>query len=192
VHFLVSYLQLHSTSSFSSRYLPRVIFIYSLSVRKDERDISNIGLLNKGIQESGHNDLLRLFSSSISLYLQDNNLSNITKFQRIKALITEQVDAVSSIRQENQPRPNRTHLKALFQLAIQHTLKDISHPFDFVKATRRDRLVSWCAESHLAHYLKIGHRANLPLSGLAPSITSALFIDHYIPEMLGWSYINVS
>lgn len=184
-HFLVSCLQLRSASSFSSRYLPRVIFIYGPSLRKEERDMSGIGLLNRRIQESGYNDLFGLFSSSISLYLQDNNFSDITKFQRIKALITEQVDAISSIRQENQARPNGTHLKALFQSAIQHTLKDISHPFDFVKATRRDRPVSLCAESHLAHYLEIGHGANLPLSGLAPTIASALFMDHYVPGMLG-------
>jgi hypothetical protein len=192
VQFLVSCLQLRTASSFPSRYLPRVIFIYGPSVRKDERDMSDIGLLNKGIQESGYNDLFGLFSKSTSLYLQDNNFSDITKFQRIKALITEQVDAVSSIRQENQARPNGTHLNALFQLAIQHTLKDISHPFDLVKATRRDRPVSWCAESHLAHYLEIGHCANLPLSGLAPTIASALFMDHYVPEMIGGSRVNVS
>lgn len=49
VHFLVSCLQLRSASSFSSRYLPRVIFIYGPSVRKGERDMSDLGLLNSGI-----------------------------------------------------------------------------------------------------------------------------------------------
>lgn len=147
--------------------------------------MSGIGLLNRRIQESGYNDLFGLFSSSVSLYLQDNNYSDITKFQRIKALIIEQVDAISSIREENQARPNGTHLKALFQSAIQHTLKNISDPFDFVKATRGDRPVSLCAESYLAHYLEIGHGANLPLSGLALTISSALFMDHYVPGMLG-------
>ncbi|OQE66362.1 hypothetical protein PENNAL_c0188G01118 [Penicillium nalgiovense] len=114
----------------------------------------------------------------------DNDFSDITRFQRIKASITEQVDTISSIRQENRDRPNGTHLIALFQAAIQHTLEDISHPFDFVKATRKDRPVSSCIEPHLAHYLEIGHRANLPLSGLAATISSALFLDHYVPEML--------
>ncbi|KAJ5821842.1 uncharacterized protein N7525_011126 [Penicillium rubens] len=68
--------------------------------------------------------------------------------------------------------------------AIQYTLKDISYPFDFVKATRKDRPISLCVEPYLAYYLKTGHRANLPLSGLAATISSALFMDHYIPEML--------
>lgn len=191
VNFLVSCLQLRSTSSFSSQHLPRAIFIYSPSVIK-ERGVSGLGLLYRRIQESGYNDLSGLFSSSIYLYLQDNDFSDITRFQRIKASITEQVDTISSIRQENRDRPNGTHLIALFQAAIQHTLEDISHPFDFVKATRKDRPVSSCIEPHLAHYLEIGHRANLPLSGLAATISSALFLDHYVPEMLGWFYFNIS
>ncbi|KAJ5265397.1 hypothetical protein N7524_006415 [Penicillium chrysogenum] len=100
------------------------------------------------------------------------------------ASITEQVDAISFIRQENRARPNRTHLIVLFQAAIQHILEDISYPFDFVEATRKDRPISSYIEPHLAYYLKIGHRANLPLSGLAATISSALFIDHHIPEIL--------
>ncbi|OQE65362.1 hypothetical protein PENNAL_c0212G04981 [Penicillium nalgiovense] len=118
------------------------------------------------------------------VHFLDNNFSDITRSQRIKASITEQVDAISSFRQENQARPNGTHLIALFQSALQHTLNGVSHPFDFVKATRKDRPVSSCAEPHLAHYLEIGHRANLPLSGLAATISSALFMDHYVPQML--------
>lgn len=191
VHFLVSCLQIRSASSFSSHHLPRAIFIYGPSVTKEERGIPDIELLYRKVQESGYNDLSGLFSSSISLYLQ-YNFSDTTRFQRIKASITEQVDAISSIRQENQARPNGTHLTALFQSAIQHTLEDISHPFDFVKATRKDRPVSLCAEPHLAHYLEIGHRANLPLSVLAPTISSALFMDHYVPQILGGSCLNVS
>ncbi|CDM32977.1 unnamed protein product [Penicillium roqueforti FM164] len=85
---------------------------------------------------------------------------------------------------ENRVRPNGTHLIALFQAAIQYILEDISYPFDFVEATRKDRPVSLYAELHLAYYLEIGHRANLLLSGLAATILSALFIDHYVPEML--------
>jgi hypothetical protein len=185
LNFLVSCLQLRSASSFSSQYLPRVLFIYGPSVMKVERDMPDMGLIYWRLKKSGYNDLSGLFSSSLSLYLQGNHFSEIAKFQRIKALITEQVNAISSIRQENHARPNGTHLKALFQSAMQHTLKEISHPFDFVKATRKDRPVSLSAESHLAHYLKIGHRANISLSGLAPSIASALFMDHYVPEMLG-------
>jgi hypothetical protein len=83
-------------------------------------------------------------------------------------------------------------LIALFQSALQHTLNGVSHPFDFVKATRKDRPVSLCAEPHLAHYLEIGHRANLSLSGLAATISSALFMDHYVPQMLGGSCLNIS
>jgi hypothetical protein len=52
-----------------------------------------------------------------------------------------------------------------------------------VKATRRDRLVSPYAESNLVYYLEIAYRARLSPHELAPSITSALFIDYYVPEM---------
>lgn len=190
VHFLVSCLKLRSASPFSSQHLPRAIFVYGPSVTKEERGMHDIGLLHRKVQESGYNDLSGLFSSSISLYLQ-YNFSDITRFQQIKASITEQVDAISFIRQENQARPNGTHLIALFQSAMQHTLEDISHPFDFVKATRKDRPISLCAEPHLAHYLEVGYHVNLPLSVLAATISSALFMDHYVPEMLGGSCLNI-
>lgn len=44
--------------------------------------------------------------------------------------------------------------------------------------------MSVAVESHLAHYLVAGHRANLRLGELAPLVASALFIDHYVLEML--------
>ncbi|KAJ5456073.1 uncharacterized protein N7458_004337 [Penicillium daleae] len=183
-HFLVGCLELRSASTFPPQHLPRVIFIYGSTVEKGEVDKLDIGPISRRIHESGYDDLSGLFSSSMTIYLQDSHLSDTVQFQRLKASITEQVDDISSVRQEFQARPNGRHLTALFLLAIQHTLKDVANPFDFVTATRKDRPVSLCIEPHLTHYLEIGQRADFPLPGLANTIASALFMDHYVPNIL--------
>lgn len=189
VHFLVGCLELRSASSFSQALLPRVIFIYGTEVKKEESNEPNMDLLHRKIRERGYKDLSGIFSGTVSMYLQDDHISDTARFQRLKALIAEQVDAISFIRQEYQTRPNGTHFMALFQSAVQHTLHDISKPFDLVTATRKDRPVCLCAESRLVHYLEIGHRANFLLTELAPSVASALFMDHYVPEMLGLIFL---
>lgn len=184
VQFLVNCLQLGSASPFPQSLLPRVIFIYGNVMHREETDMPDTDLLYCKIQNSGHHDLSGLFSGITFIYLQDD-LSDTARFQRIRAVIAEQADAISFIRQEYQARPNGAHFTALFQLALRHTLHDIANPFDVMNATRKDRPVNPCAESHLAHYLEIGNRAQLQLRELAPSIASALFMDHYVPEMLG-------
>ncbi|KAJ6114197.1 hypothetical protein N7512_007642 [Penicillium capsulatum] len=184
VQFLVDSLQLRSASPFPPSYLPRVILIYGPGVQTDETDPPGIDLLYHKLQSQGYDDLSGLFSSTTSIYMQDSHLSDTAKFQRLKAVIAEQRDAMSSIRQEYQASPSATHLTALFRSAFRHTLDDIDNPFDIVQATREDRPVNLCLESHLAHYLEIGLSVNIHLHELAPSIASALFMDHYVPGML--------
>jgi hypothetical protein len=185
ITFLLACLELGSASPLAGSLLPRVIFVYGTAKENEGLEMPNTSYLLRKIQESGHKDLLGLFSGAESVYMSHEELSNIARFQRLKTTIGEQVDVVCSHRLENYARPNGKHLTALFHLAFQHTLSDIASPFDIVKATRKNRPVTKSVESHLVHYLQIGHTAHVQLHELASSIASALFMDHYVPNMFG-------
>lgn len=185
ITFLIACLKLGSASPLSGSLLPRVIFIYGTAKENGNLEIQDTSHLYHRLQESGYEDLCSLFSGTKSVYMSHGELSDIARFQRLKATIGEQVDVVCSHRLEDHARPNGKHFTALFHSATQHTLSDVASPFDIVKATRKNRPVTKCVESHLVHYLQIGHNARLQIHDLAPSIASALFMDHYVPYMFG-------
>lgn len=185
IKFLVVCQELGSASSLPQALLPRVVFIYGTEVTDDGMDRSCESLFYKDLKDSGSKDLSRLFSRISFMQLCKGSLSETANYLRIKSCIAEEVRAMSFLRQIHHFHPNATHFQALFQSAFHHTLNDLCNPFDVVKATRRDRPVSLCAESNLVHYLEIAHRARLFPHELAPSIASALFMDHYVPEMFG-------
>lgn len=183
--FLTGCLQLGSASSLARSLLPRVIFIYGNGFKNNETHSPEDDPLRNRLRNNGSKDLSELFSEVSCIHLSNDPLSDTAKYLRVKSTITEQASAISFLRQINQIRPNGKHLTALFHSAVQHITSDLSSPFDIVKVTREDRPVGSCAESNLAHYLEIGHRAHLSPCVLAPSIASALFMDHYVPGMLG-------
>ncbi|KAJ6115286.1 hypothetical protein N7486_001064 [Penicillium sp. IBT 16267x] len=185
VTFLVAYLQLGSASPLAGSLLPRVIFIYGTARENEKVHMPDTNYLYRRIKENGYKDLSGLFSGTKSVYISHRESSNIVRFQRLKAMIREQIDTICSLRLGDHARLNGKHFTALFHSAIQHTLNDITSPFDIVRAIRKDRPVTTCVKPHLIHYLQIRHRAQLQLHKLAPSITSALFMDHYVPNMFG-------
>lgn len=182
VDFLVNCLQFGTASPFPRKLLPRALFIFGAS--KESATPEN-ELLYQSLRDRGCSDLSGLFSSTSSMDLRGDSLSDTAKYQQMKSFIAGQVNAISSIRQEYQARPNGIHLTALLRSALQHILSDPISPFNFVRATREDRPVRLRAQSNLTHYLEAGHRANLHLYELAPSISSALFMDHFVPKILG-------
>lgn len=183
--FLVKCLRLRSASSYPPSLLPRAIFIYGSGMKRDEAEMKGSHPLSRQIRNAGFPDMSDIFSGTTSIYLEEGSLSDVAKYQRLNAIIAEQTEALSSTRQDYQGLPTATHFMALFQSAFRHTMSETNSPFDVVRATREHRPVNLCAESHLAHYLEVGLCANLRPYELAPSIASALFMDHYTPEMLG-------
>ncbi|CAI7615458.1 unnamed protein product [Penicillium pancosmium] len=183
MEFLTEYLRLGSASSLAQSLLPRVIFVYDNGFKNCEANTSKEDPLRDNLRGSASEDLSEIFSGVSCIHLPITPLSDTAKYLRIKSAIAEEVKAISFLRQINHVRPNGKHLAALFQSAVQHTIGDLSSPFDIVTATRNDRPVGLCAESNLTHYLEIGHRACLSPRELAPSIASALFMDHYVPGM---------
>ncbi|RAL06463.1 uncharacterized protein BO97DRAFT_358664, partial [Aspergillus homomorphus CBS 101889] len=73
---------------------------------------------------------------------------------------------------------------ALFSLALRHTAEDIRQPFDFVQASRAYHPVSLSLGPNIVHYQELGSQVGLCSEELAPSVASALLMDHYIDGML--------
>ena len=114
-----------------------------------------------------------------------NAASQPIKLNTVKTKITQKVDAMGISRFVDHARLNGTHMGALYKATLQHTLVDISVPFDIVAATRNDRPVSPAVKSHLIHYLSIGQAAGMQPQDLVDSIASAFFMDNYVPGMIG-------
>ncbi|KAJ5084790.1 hypothetical protein NUU61_009369 [Penicillium alfredii] len=184
VDFLGSCARLRSASSFSPSVFPRVIFVFGAENSKQERDIPDMALLYRKIRERGCSSLSEVFSGIQSIHLADDRLSVTASYERMKTLIAGQLDIMCTVRQEHLGRPNGTQLAALFQSAFWHMLTNTDQAFDVVRATRKDRPVSLCIQDNLAHYLEAGSRADLHPQELAPSIASAILMDHYVPNML--------
>jgi hypothetical protein len=185
VEFLVNCIELGSASSLPRTLLPRLVFIYGTGVTDKDTERPFNSVFYEYLQDNGYKDLSELFSKVSFFGLHKGGLSETANYMRIKAYITDEVTGISFLRQVHHARPNATHLRALFQSAFHHTLDDLWNSFDVVKATRRDRPVSPSTESNLVHYLEIADRARLTPDELAPSIASALFMDHYVPGMFG-------
>ncbi|KAJ5946398.1 hypothetical protein N7454_003237 [Penicillium verhagenii] len=186
MRFLVDCLEFGSASPLLTSLLPRAIFIYSTaSLGKRHHDI-----FEKIVGKSQSEDLSRIFSNITAMSMSDTldaDVSDTTRFLNLKALIKEQVNILSAIRQEKHSRPNGKHFLGLFQSAVHHILDDIENPFNMVKAIRKHRPVSMGVSSCLRHYLQAAYRAHLQVHQLAPSIASALFMDHYVPDIYATS-----
>ena len=183
--FLIECLRLRSASSFPPSLLPRAIFIYGAGIEQGGTEIEGGHPLYFKIHNAGFSDISGIFSGTTSIYLQPGPLSYVAKYQRLHALVADQTDKLSYTQQEYQGLPTATHFTALFQSAFRHTVDNNNSPFDAVRATREDRPVNLCAESHLAHYLEVGLCANIRPDELTPAIATALFMNHYTPGMLG-------
>jgi hypothetical protein len=164
-----------------------LVILYGNGVTDKDAERPFSSVFYECLQQKGYKVLSALFSNVSFLGLHKGGLSEPANYQRIKAYITDEVTGISFLRQVHHARPNAIHFRALFQSAFYHTLGDSDSwdSFDVVKATRRDRPVSPSAESNLVHYLGIADRERLCPDELAPSIASALFMDHYVPGMFG-------
>ncbi|KAJ5875185.1 uncharacterized protein N7473_012532 [Penicillium subrubescens] len=180
--FLVNCMELGSASSLPRTLLPRLVVIYRTGATNKNLERSFDSVFYEYLQKNRYKDLSELFSKVSFIGLHKGGLSETANYLRIKAYITDEVTEISFLRQVHHARPNATHFQALFQSAFHHTL-DNRNAFDVVKATRRDRPVCPSTESNLVHYLEIADRARLSSDKLAPSIASALFMDHYVLGM---------
>ncbi|KAJ5239565.1 hypothetical protein N7468_004184 [Penicillium chermesinum] len=123
------------------------------------------------------------FSSITTMCFRSNDL---WLQGRLKSTITTEIAIVRGVRQSKGSLLNGPHLESTFQLALGHVLSSITSPFDLVQATRISRPVSANITEHMVHYVDVGKYAGLTPHDLAPSMASALFMDHYVPGTVGF------
>ncbi|KAL4745858.1 patatin-like phospholipase family protein [Aspergillus foveolatus] len=121
--------------------------------------------------------------SAVNLICLNQSLSETARYEQLSAFVAGQLDDMTVVRQDHRALFNATHLIELFQLAMKHFIDEPNQPFNVVKAVRADRSVPPSLTAHLAHYLEAGMLAGVSYEQLAPSIASALMMDHYTPGM---------
>lgn len=178
---LVDCVEMRSASSLPTTIRPRVIVI----VGATENITAQTEKFYQQLYSASHRSLFESFSTVNIVQLADTRLSDATRYERLRALIFRQLDDMRTVRQDSRVLPNAIHMGELFHCAARHTASDIQQPFDFVKATRARCMVPPHLGAHLAHYQEVGGRAGICYEYLAPSIASALLMDHYVPGMLG-------
>jgi hypothetical protein len=178
---LVDCVEMRSASSLPTAIRPRVIVV----VAATETITAQTEQFYRQLYSVSYRSVFESFSAVNIVQLENNRLSATIRFERLRALIVRQLDDMRTVRQDCGVLPNAIHLEELFHCAARHTASNIQQPFDFVKATRARYMVPSQLGAHLAHYQEIGGRAGVCYEQLAPSIASAILMDHYVPGMLG-------
>lgn len=182
--FLVDCLRLGSASSLPVAVRPRVIIVFGHARDGVPDDVQQTNLLYQRLNNDTSGLLSESFSAVNMIRLEHGPLSETARHERLRALIAGQLDDMQLVRQDHKVLINANHLVALFQSAFRHLADEIREPFHYVKATRAHNAVPPSLATHLAHYQGIGMQSDLCYEDLAPSIASALVMDHYIPGML--------
>ncbi|KAL4817214.1 patatin-like phospholipase [Aspergillus spinulosporus] len=121
--------------------------------------------------------------SAVNLICLNKSLSETARYEKLSTFIAGQLDDMTIVRQDHRALFNATHLIALFQLAMKHFIDEPEQPFNVVEAVRVGHSIPSSLAAHLAHYLEAGMVAGVNYEQLAPSIASALMMDHYSPGM---------
>lgn len=174
VDFLITCQRAEYASSLPSSIRPRLIVV--LNADKD-RSKKKAELIQK-LYNSG--SLSECFSALHTFELPTTTSASC---QRLRTLILGQLDDMQQMRRECRTLFNATQMAGFVELAMEHVTKTVERPFDFVRATRKRCSVSSDLPKHLAHYQEIGAKAGFSNDELAPSIASALLMDHYQPGM---------
>ncbi|THC87636.1 hypothetical protein EYZ11_012917 [Aspergillus tanneri] len=182
--FLLECLRLQSSSSLPVAIRPRIIIVTEAPLEREEEYMEQVEQFHCKLDKNSPETLSECFSAIHFMRLERSHLSECARYERLRVLIAGQLDDMYTVRKDHGAIFNATHLVALFRLALQHTAEDICRSFDFVKATREQNEVPVSSSMAIAHYLDIGTKAGVYYEELAPSISSALVMDHYVPGML--------
>lgn len=165
----------------SAWLLPRLIISFGSGVGKEQT--ASLHPLYERLQAKGQGDR-PLVSEIHATNFPEEDLSPPTRFDLLRRTIVGQMDSASEIRDSNLGRRNGRHLSAFFKAAFCQMLVDIDCPFNPLKAMRIERPLCTGIEYQLVHYLETGAQAGLHPDELAPSIASAVLMDHYVPGNL--------
>ncbi|KAJ5110861.1 hypothetical protein N7532_001396 [Penicillium argentinense] len=160
---------------------PRVILVFESPCGGQ---LCSTERIHQIIQNSEYQCLSAQFLTIRTVDISDASPLSAASYHRVKAAIKEELDISGGMLGEGHFRPNARQLKELFHGALGHLSTSLDFPFSFTKFVRQERPVSRSLGSHIRSYFEIGAQVNVSAHALAPSIASALLMDHYVPGML--------
>ncbi|KAL4888218.1 patatin-like phospholipase [Aspergillus ambiguus] len=181
--FFLECLRHGSASSMPRAVRPRVIIILATAQENGVDTVQKAQGLHGELIHSPCGSVSDVFSAIQLIHLEDSPTPDRASYDRVRALIAGQLNDMYVVRGDHHALVNGTHLGAFFRSAFHEVVKNIDRPFDFIRCTRESSTVSRSLKANLTYYLRAGMQAGLGCPDLAPSIASALLMDHYVPGM---------
>lgn len=176
IDFIEKCFKAYSDNCSISMTYPRIVVAYSATSDQKHEFAERIYEKLEGIKLDT--------SVSFKVVCIDGSLSDIAKYQHLRAAVAEGPDGTTSLNEGNQYKASTLQLATLFRKALKHTVTAIGKPFDLVGAVREERPVNPYLEEYLFCYFDAGRQACIQPRDLASSIASAALMDHYVPGML--------
>ncbi|KAF4207302.1 hypothetical protein CNMCM8927_003576 [Aspergillus lentulus] len=188
VDFLTGCMDMRSASTLPLPIRPRVIVVLS-----DDADDTLESALQRDrfysqLQEAHDGLFANTFSSINLMHCGEKHLSEKARCERLRSLLFGQLKDMQAVRQDHRALFASSHWKGFFQSAVRHTANELHQPFNFIKATRASHPIPPNTSTCIAHYCQAAELAGIQFEELAPTIASALVMDHYVPGMLCKKY----
>ncbi|KAL4860433.1 hypothetical protein BDV12DRAFT_205068 [Aspergillus spectabilis] len=177
--FLLECVSLGTASTLPTPVRPRIAIVFEETGSGALCDIKEAEAFYQRLNIAAPGSQCEVFSA-VNLIHLDTRLSETAKYEQLRAFIAGQLDDMCNVRQDHRALFSANHLTALFQSAAENFV-ETHRPFDVVKAIRTGYPVPPSLTTHLAHYHEAGMLAGVSYEQLAPSIASALMMDHYKP-----------
>ncbi|KAL4924643.1 patatin-like phospholipase family protein [Aspergillus undulatus] len=173
--FLLECINLGAASTLPTPVRPRIAIVFDNTARGTVDDVE---AFHQRLNTAAPTAQCEVFSAVNTICL-DPRLSETARYEQLSAFIAGQLDDMSAVRQDHHALFNANHLMALFGLAAKHFAQEPSLPFNVLEAVRVGNPVPRSLTAHLAHYQEVAMLAGVGYEQLAPSIASALIMDHY-------------
>lgn len=157
-----------------------VLSAQSVSLTYDLLESKNLQLR---LCHQGQANVIQTFFSIAFIHLAGGQLSPLARHQRLKDALLRQSDDAHDVRFHQYSQFSATHIGGFFRLAVEHTVKTFTQPFDFIEASRKGNEVSEELADHLLNLLQLGLKSNVLYEDLASFIASAILLDSYPPGM---------
>ncbi|PVH69548.1 hypothetical protein DL98DRAFT_624539 [Cadophora sp. DSE1049] len=114
--------------------------------------------------------------------LPDRRISFKARYRRLKERCLNGLDEVQSSKEDNRTLFFTTHFTALFKYACDYFSQAFKELFDFIKASRKQNLVTKDLVEHIFIFLKRIKSAKELTEFAAPIIVSSILLDNYPPN----------
>ncbi|KAL8802034.1 MAG: hypothetical protein Q9200_006728, partial [Gallowayella weberi] len=111
-------------------------------------------------------EIIQYYSSVTVLYLADEQISPLARYQRLKELLQRQLDEAVHFRQACGTLFSALHLASFFSKAVQYFATTVSRPFDYLLSTRPNESFDWAYREHLGSFLRLGSASKAPCDAM--------------------------